>query len=87
MSTTNSSLVVLLGNGDGTFQPPSTLSVTGQEFMPASAGLNGDHIPDLVVGRFFPTVSRFCWAMETVLSSRQFPSKTIRNQPSDLQMI
>ena len=51
LSTTNSSLIVLLGNGDGTFQPPSTLSVTGQEFVLASADLNGDHIPDLVIGQ------------------------------------
>jgi hypothetical protein len=54
LSTTNSSLIVLLGNGDGTFQPPSTLSVTGQEFVLASADLNGDHIPDLVVGQILP---------------------------------
>jgi hypothetical protein len=54
LSTTNSSLIVLLGNGDGTFQAPATLSVTGQEFVLATADVNGDHIPDLVVGQILP---------------------------------
>ena len=40
---------VLLGNGDGTFQPQHTFAVGPQPFSVAVADLNRDGNPDLVV--------------------------------------
>ncbi len=40
---------VLLGNGDGTFQPQQTLPVSSNPSSAAVADLNGDGIPDLIV--------------------------------------
>lgn len=45
---------VLLGNGDGTFQAPINLSVTGN--LVATADFNGDGIPDLLVASTSSTV-------------------------------
>jgi hypothetical protein len=42
-------LGVLLGNGDGTFQPVVTSSFNGLAFSIATADLNGDGKPDLVL--------------------------------------
>ena len=45
-----SSLCILLGNGDGTFQPPTTYAAGGASpFSIASGDLNGDGKPDLLV--------------------------------------
>src|SRR5262249_41782265 len=41
-------LVVLLARGDGSFQPPVIYDVTSAGVV--AGDLNGDHIPDLVVG-------------------------------------
>jgi len=49
-----SNIVVLQGNGDGTFQSPATLTPPGGAFVLAAADLNGDHIPDLVAAASSP---------------------------------
>ncbi len=41
---------VVLGNGDGTFQPPTVYSAGGSSGTVSAADLNGDSIPDLVIG-------------------------------------
>jgi Bacterial Ig-like domain (group 3)/FG-GAP-like repeat len=47
----DSSLAVLLGNGDGTFQSPAIYDSGGQDAISIAVDdLNGDGIPDLVVG-------------------------------------
>ena len=43
-------VAILLGNGDGSFQPPSTLSLTPGSFVLAAGDVNDDHIPDLIAG-------------------------------------
>ena len=47
-----SSLSVLLGNGDGTFQPPVDYQVGAGATAVAVADFNGDGIPDLVATNF-----------------------------------
>jgi hypothetical protein len=48
--TTSGEVGVLLGNGDGTFQPVSTYNAGPFPWSMAVADLNGDDTPDLVVG-------------------------------------
>jgi hypothetical protein len=44
---------ILLGNGDGTFQPAVTYGTSGfYSFRLAVADVNGDHIPDLLVANY-----------------------------------
>ncbi len=45
----SSDVSVLLGNGDGTFQPQRRFDATTNPFAMAVGDLNGDHIPDLAV--------------------------------------
>lgn len=49
-------VAVLLGNGDGTFQP-SAFVAAGKAFSLAVADLNRDGRPDLVIGRDTPNLS------------------------------
>jgi hypothetical protein len=44
---------VLLGNGDGTFQPPQSFPVGMYPFGVAVADLTGNGIPDLITANFF----------------------------------
>jgi hypothetical protein len=46
------SVSVLLGNGDGTFQPAVNFAAGANASTVAVADFNGDHIPDLAVGHF-----------------------------------
>ncbi len=47
-------LLTLLGNGDGTFQAPQSVSNTGYGVALQVADFNGDGIPDLVIGVVAP---------------------------------
>jgi uncharacterized protein (TIGR03437 family) len=49
VTLTNGPLLVLLGRGDGAFEPPVSFSVTGFSGL-AVADLNGDGVPDLISG-------------------------------------
>jgi hypothetical protein len=50
MTVFSSDMKVLLGNGDGTFKPPEDLPTEDSPGTVQVADLNGDGIPDLVVG-------------------------------------
>ena len=55
------SVGVLLGNGDGTFQPAVTYSSGGPHaFAVLGADVNGDHKPDLVVANGCTPLSNIC---------------------------
>ncbi|HEX3743424.1 MAG TPA: FG-GAP-like repeat-containing protein [Bryobacteraceae bacterium] len=49
---TSNQIAVLLGNGDGTFKPPSLITVGGTPDTVAIGDLNGDGHADLVVGNY-----------------------------------
>src|SRR4029079_6817317 len=59
-STSQSSLSVLLGNGDGSFQPAVTTDVLNSGLATGSAGsaavgdFNGDHLPDVALNTAGP---------------------------------
>jgi len=61
-------LFILLGNGDGSFQPPITIH---DWLFPelVVADMDGDGNPDLVVVAITITMSKFSWAMAMVLLS------------------
>jgi hypothetical protein len=46
------SVSVLLGNGDGTFEPPQTIPVDASSFYLAVGDVNGDGKPDLIIANF-----------------------------------
>jgi hypothetical protein len=48
----NSSVMVFLGTGKGTFKKPTRYKVTGGPAHLTAGDLNGDHHPDLAVGQF-----------------------------------
>jgi len=48
----NGSMSVLLGNGDGSFQPQQTFSTGAFPLSVATPDLNGDGIPDFVVANY-----------------------------------
>jgi hypothetical protein len=56
-ATSDGSVSVLLGNGDGTFGAPAVYPVGGRPFSVAIADLNNDGSPDIVVGTSANTVS------------------------------
>jgi hypothetical protein len=56
-TTSDGSVSVLLGNGDGTFQAPTVYPVGGRPFSVAVTDLNNDGAPDIVVGTSTNTVS------------------------------
>jgi hypothetical protein len=45
----NGTVTILLGNGDGTFQPPQSYPVGSTPDLIATADFNGDQFPDLAV--------------------------------------
>ena len=45
---------ILIGNGDGTFQPPRTISLSGYPNCVVAGDFNGDGRPDLAVGQMSP---------------------------------
>jgi VCBS repeat protein len=57
------SVYVLLGNGDGTFQPPTPFPTIGYPFFVTGGDFNGDHIPDLI------TADDLCQCMSVLLGN------------------
>jgi hypothetical protein len=56
LQTTPGSVVVLLGNGNGTFQAPNTYQVGTQPQVLVTGDFTGDGIADLVAGNYDGTV-------------------------------
>ena len=53
-------LVILLGNGDGTFRQGTNISVTGDNAVNiALADFNGDHLPDLAISSYLGNTDVF----------------------------
>jgi hypothetical protein len=70
---TDSSVSVLMGHGDGSFQPAQTFAAGGRPFSVAVGDFNGDGFPDLAV--LGAGGARSCWATGTA-PSRRTPSAT-----------
>ena len=61
---------VLLGNGDGTFQPQVTYAVGAGPVALVAGDFTGDGRTDLAVANVDdPTTCRCCWATATARSS------------------
>jgi len=51
-SALNQNVTILLGNGDGTFQPGTNIKLDGEAQFITMADFNGDHIPDIAVSAY-----------------------------------
>ena len=61
---------MLLGNGDGTFQPQVTYAVGGEPDAIVAGDFTGDGRLDLAVANYVSTIPyRYCWATATAHSS------------------
>ena len=68
---------VLLGNGDGTFQPQVTYAVGSDPIAIVAGDFNGDGRTDLAVANDgSTTTSRCCWATATARSSPRSPTRS-----------
>ncbi len=52
LTTTSSTIGIVLGNGDGSFQPPVEYPMAGRPIQVSVADFNGDGKPDLAVLRY-----------------------------------
>ena len=67
---------VLLGNGDGTFQPQVTYAVGSDPDAIVAGDFNGDGRTDLAVANYGQTTPcRCCWATATARSSPRSPTR------------
>ena len=67
---------VLLGNGDGTFQPQVTYAVGAEPRRIVAGDFNGDGRTDLAVANWTATTPcRCCWATATAPSSPRSPTR------------
>lgn len=86
-TTTTGNVNVLLGNGDGTFQPAVTFDSSGQSsYSVVVADVNGDGKPDLVVGDVNVNCSSACiWSDTTgvLINTSQGPvTNTLVSSPN-----